>query len=226
MPLEIAIDNPADAVLAARHADRLELCSALDRHGMTPADELVASVVDRVPIPVFALIRERDHHAADRAALDAMRASARRVAAAGAGGIVIGVLTRDGRIDVAACRDIIDAARSARPDIQVAFHRAFDDVADVSAALHVLAELGAAHTLCAGAPGLDHSARLVHDRLAAIAHARHLAADRLNIVACGGVRASNAAEFARASGGWVHSSCRVQGRFDESQAAAIAHAIR
>ncbi len=226
MPLEIAVDNPAEAVLAARHADRLELCADLDRHGMTPSAEFVSAVVASVTIPVFALVRENDAYIADRSTLDAMIESGRRVVAAGASGIVIGVLSRRDEIDAPACREIIDAARAANPSILVAFHRAFDDAGDTQAAIDALAALGVSHTLCAGVPGLDHSARAMPDRLATLARARELAAPRVGIVACGGVRASNVREFAAASGGWVHSSCRVDGRFDESQARELARHVR
>ncbi|MCC6971405.1 MAG: hypothetical protein IT434_14415 [Phycisphaerales bacterium] len=226
MPLEIAVDNLSEAVLAARHADRLELCAELDRHGMTPSDELVLDVVASVTIPLFALIRESDGYIADRATLGALIESARRAALAGATGIVIGVLTRRGEIDVPACREIIDAARASRAGVQVAFHRAFDDACDTRAAIDAIAALGVSHTLCAGVPGLDHSARSMPDRLASLARARDLAASRVGIVACGGVRSSNAREFANASGAWVHSSCRVHGRFDESQARELARLVR
>lgn len=226
MPLEIAVDNLAEAVLAAQHADRLELCAELDRHGMTPSVELVSSVVAAVAIPAFALVRVSDSYVADHPTLDALIESARRVVAAGATGIVIGVLTRRGEIDTPACREIINAARAANPSIVVAFHRAFDDAGDTRAAVDALAALGVSHTLCAGAPGLDHSARSMADRLASLARARDLATPCVGIVACGGVRSSNAREFATASGGWVHSSCRVHGRFDESQARELARLIR
>lgn len=226
MPLEIAVDNLAEAVLAAQHADRLELCAELDRHGMTPSAEFVSDVVASVTIPVFALVRENDGYIADHATLDALIESARRVVIAGAAGIVIGVLTRSGEIDVPACRQIINAARASRADVQVAFHRAFDDAGDTHAAIDAIAALGVSHTLCAGVPGLDHSARSMPDRLSSLARARDLAASRVGIVACGGVRSSNAREFANASDGWVHSSCRVHGRFDESQARELARLVR
>lgn len=226
MPLEIAVDNLAEAVLAAQHADRLELCAELDRHGMTPSAELVSKVVASVTIPVFALVRENDGYIADRSTLDALIESARRVVIAGASGIVIGVLTRRGEIDTPACREIIDVARASCADVQIAFHRAFDDAGDTHAAIDALAALSVSHTLCAGATGLDHSTRSIPDRLATLARARDLAAPRVGIVACGGVRSSNAREFAAASGGWVHSSCRVNGRFDESQARELASLVR
>lgn len=226
MPLEIAVDNLVDAVLGAKYADRLELCAELDRHGMTPSAELVADVVAKVSIPAFALIRDADGYVADRATLHAMIASARRSAAAGAHGIVIGVLTPRGDIDLQVCRQIIAATRSVNPSISIAFHRAFDDTTDMPAAVDALTDLGVAHTLCAGAPGLDHSSRPMQERLAAIAQARDLAAGRVGIVACAGVRAPNAREFAIASGGWVHSSCRIHGRFDESQASELARLTR
>ncbi len=226
MPLEIAVDCLPDALVAARHATRLELCDKLDRHGMTPSTDLVSGVVSRVPVPAFALIRESDDYIVDRATLDAMVASALRAAAAGAHGIVIGVLTTRGDIDLSACREIIDAARSVNAGIAIAFHRAFDDATDMSAAIAALADLGVAHTLCAGAPGLDHTTRPMQERLAAIARARDHAAGRVGIVACAGVRAPNARECAIASGGWVHSSCRVHGKFDESQAAELSRLTR
>lgn len=236
MQLEIAVETLADAIAAARHADRLELCSSLDRHGMTPGVELVEAVTSRVGVPVHALIRERESYIADRGAVHAMVDAAKRVALAGAGGIVIGALTRGREIDVQACRAMIDAAREIKPRITIAFHRAFDDalsdaggtidVARAAAAIDSLVELGVSRSLCSGATGLDHTMVTLDDRVRVIARVRDLALGRLSIVACGGVRADNAQRFLAASGGEIHASCRVEGALAEDQARLLASVLR
>ena len=105
-------------------------------------------------------------------------AAARR---AGAPGVVFGALTSDALIDRVAMADLIAAARP----MVVGFHRAFDQIADQSAALETLIELGVAVVLTSGraAKAIDGAARL-----------RRLvdqAAGRIEILAGGGVTAEN-----------------------------------
>ena len=167
---------------AAGGAGRIELCARLDVGGTTPDPDLVARCAGQLPVPVFAMIRPRGGaFVHDAAELAAMVADIRRAAAAGAHGLVFGVLRADATVDVDAMRRLIDAARP----LPVTCHKAIDAARDPLEALEALLALGVdrvltsggAETATAGAPAI---ARMV---------AR--AGDALTVMAGGGVRAAN-----------------------------------
>ena len=143
----------------------------------------------KAPIHVF--IRPRlGSFVYDAGDLDVMRADIHAVKRAGAPGVVFGALTNEGVIDHAAMADLIAAARP----MVVGFHRAFDQIADQSAALETLIELGVAIVLTSGgaAKAIDGAAQL--RRL--VDHA----AGRIEILAGGGVTSENVRALMDASG--------------------------
>ncbi len=102
----------------------------------------------------------------------------------GVDGIVTGALTVEGRIAVAETRAFVEAAGG----LPVTFHRAFDVVADPSQALEELIDIGVRRILTSGGKstaldGADAIVKLVDQ-----------AADRIAIVAGGGIRESNVRE--------------------------------
>jgi len=105
-------------------------------------------------------------------------------------GIVLGIWTRERHVDINRTRELVIAAQP----LPVTFHRAFDDVADVNAALDDVIETGAARILTSGgaasaAAGIENVARLVA-----------AAGQRVLILPGGGINASNALHVARQSG--------------------------
>ena len=134
--LEVIATTVADARLAAQAgADRLELVTAMGEGGLTPSIGLIEAVVNAVSIPVNVIVRPHSRsfvYDADDHAL--MLRDVRAVKAAGANGVVIGMLNVDGEIDREQLARAIDAADG----LAVTFHRAFDEVRDQQKALDVL----------------------------------------------------------------------------------------
>jgi len=134
--LEVIATTVADARLAAQAgADRLELVTAMGEGGLTPSIGLIEAVVNAVSIPVNVIVRPHSRsfvYDADDHAL--MLHDVRAVKAAGANGVVIGMLNVDGEIDREQLARAIDAADG----LAVTFHRAFDEVRDQQKALDVL----------------------------------------------------------------------------------------
>jgi copper homeostasis protein len=134
--LEVIATTVADARLAAQAgADRLELVTAMGEGGLTPSIGLIEAVVNAVSIPVNVIVRPHSRsfvYDADDHAL--MLHDVRAVKAAGANGVVIGMLNVDGEIDREQLARAIDAADG----LVVTFHRAFDEVCDQRKALDVL----------------------------------------------------------------------------------------
>lgn len=146
--LEVCVDSTASALAAKRGgADRLELCADLVIGGTTPSLALLRQVKAETGLPVRALLRPRfGDFCYDRYELAQMEQSAAELVEAGADGIVTGVLTPDGVLDVDALRPIYAAARP----VACTLHRAFDVCRDPFAALAAAKELGLATILTSG----------------------------------------------------------------------------
>ena len=100
--LEVCVDSVASALAAKRGgADRLELCADLIIGGTTPSLALVRQVKAETGLPVRALLRPRfGDFCYDRYELAQMAETAAALVQAGADGIVTGVLTPEGELDV------------------------------------------------------------------------------------------------------------------------------
>ena len=87
-------------------ADRLELCQALETGGLTPSLGILESVLAAVdPLLVNVLVRPRAGgfvYSSEEAAV--VEADIRACVERGAGGVVVGALTRDGLLDRDAMR--------------------------------------------------------------------------------------------------------------------------
>ncbi|MGN9911312.1 copper homeostasis protein CutC [Phytohabitans sp. LJ34] len=183
MRFEVCVDS-ADGVLAAQAAGahRVELCAALSEGGVTPSAGAIATALDVATIDVNVLVRPRGgDFVYDRHEIRAMRRDIEAVAAAGAHGVVIGALTADGDVDLAACRELLSDVDG----LSVTFHRAFDMARRPREALAAVADLGADRLLTSGqeATALDGAA-LIAELVTA-------AGDRLVVMPGGGVTAGN-----------------------------------
>lgn len=197
--VEIAVQDSDGAEVAYRGgADRVELCCALSVGGLTPSAGTVAATA-AVGLPVHALIRPRAGgfvYAGPEVALTCDDTA--RAIALGAAGVVIGALTAENAVDVAAVGRFVATAGGGA----VTFHRAFDVVADPAVALEQLIDLGITRVLTSGG-----AARAVEglDRLAALVEQ---AAGRIEIQAGGGVRIEDIPTLARIGVDAVHLSAR------------------
>lgn len=200
--VEGCVESLEDSLAAERGgAGRLELCDDLAVGGTTPSAELIAAVKSQVRIPVVVMIRPRGgsfvHTAAE---LDHMRRDIDLALRLGADALVLGVLDERGGIDETGTRELV-ARASGTP---VAFHRAFDAVADPLAALDLLIDAGIVRVLTGGGPttaldGIDTLAALVER-----------AAGRIDILAGGKVRSNNVRAIVDRSGvSQVHARCET-----------------
>jgi len=202
--LEISVDGVDKAVAAERGgADRIELCADLSVGGLTPSRELLRSVRERVHIPIYSMIRPR---AGDFVCSDAEFAEMERSIAiareCGMDGVVLGILKKNRRIDMARTRRLVDLARP----LPVTFHRAFDETPDSARALEEVIQTGAARILTsAGAKtALQGAAKLAalgaaaRDRVSGVANP--LQPDRIIFIPGAGITHSNIVEVAQKTG--------------------------
>ena len=146
--LEVCVGSLSDAhAAAAGGADRIELCGALELGGLTPSLGLVEQVVAAVDLPVMVMIRPRAGgfcYSEDE--FRCMLRDAEIALAAGAQGIVFGVLDKNSDIDADRTKQLVDIAGSG----ESVFHRAFDFVSNPVRSLDTLIELGVNRVLTTG----------------------------------------------------------------------------
>jgi len=190
--LEICCGSIDDAIGAAQGgADRVELCSALFLGGLTPSIGTIQEAKARLAIPVMAMVRPRSGgFCYTEAEMATMERDVDAALAAGADGIVFGILAPDGAIDV---------ARSARlreriGNRQAVFHRAFDVTPDPFVALEQLVDLGITRVLTSG------QRPTVPEGLPLIAKLLERAGDRIEILPGGGIEPWNFQHVVAASG--------------------------
>jgi copper homeostasis protein len=196
---ELCAETVYAATVAERGgADRVELCVNLAVAGMTPPVAMVREAVEAISIPLHVLIRPRAGDFAytpEEFAL--MRAQIEEVKALGVQGVVLGVLRSDGRVDVERTRELVEAARP----MKVTFHRAFDEVADMTEGLEAVIATGADLLLTSGGRAT------VLEGAGTIAELVRQAKGRIEVMAAGGVRPENLEEALQRTGApWLHGS--------------------
>lgn len=144
--LEICVDTPDAITAVAGHADRIELCSALDVGGLTPDPGLMAYAVSE-GLETHALIRPRsgDFTLSD-SDLSTTLTSIHAAHDLGVSGVVIGA-ERDGALDRAALEQMVQAASG----LTLTLHRVIDVVDDPLGALDTAIDLGFHRVLTSGA---------------------------------------------------------------------------
>lgn len=177
----------------ARGADRIELCTDLSVGGITPPRDLIKDVVDALTIPVNVLIRPLSSldfvYGEDE--IQQLIADIEFCKSVGAAGIVVGVLTPSGAIDLAAMRRLIAAAQP----LPVTFHRAFDVCTDEPfEALEKIIDLGCTRLLTSGRAATAWEGRDLIRQLA------DRAGSRLIILAGRGVTPENIKSLATVTG--------------------------
>lgn len=188
--LEITVESVRGAQAAERGgADRIELCAALDTGGLTPPPALLREVCGAVRIPVLAMIRPRDAgYDYSPAEFSAMQRQIEAARAAGAQGVVFGVLrSGDRTVDVARASELVHLAAP----MQCTFHRAFDETPDMRRALEDVISTGAHRILTTG------GAQSVLEGAAMLGTLLIQAAGRIIIVPGKGIQPRNFAEVRR-----------------------------
>ena len=142
------MDSVESAINAEKGgASRLELCSNLVEGGTTPSLGLLRVIKERVKIPVYVMLRPRGgDFVYSEDDFQVMKENLVLFKENGADGLVFGILTPDGVIDVIRSKEIIQLSRP----LPVTFHRAFDMVKDPATSLDTLISLGVDRVLTSG----------------------------------------------------------------------------
>ena len=201
MILEIAVFNIQSAILAASAgADRIELCENPFDGGTTPSYGTLKTVKEKVSIPVFPIIRPRggDFLYNDEE-YEVMKKDILLCKELGFEGLVTGILSQDGSIDI---KRTVKLVKLAYP-LEVTFHRAFDRAKDPLQSLEDIIKCGCQRILTSGqAPNAFDGKELIKQLV-------DQSAERIIIMPGSGVRANNIKELANYTGATeLHSSAR------------------
>jgi copper homeostasis protein len=164
-------------------ANRIELCGSMYEGGTTPSAGLIQVVRQRINIEIHAIIRPRggDFCYSDDE-ISVMQADIRTVKQMGCEGVVLGILSQDGKVNITQTKALVALAKP----MQVTFHRAIDMTPNYSEALEGIIETGCDRILTSGQKntamgGIENIKNLVKQ-----------ANGRIEIMAGSGVNADNA----------------------------------
>jgi copper homeostasis protein len=200
--LEICCFNLESAVNAAdRGADRVELCADPSGGGTTPGLGLIRAVRRKVSIELYPIIRIRGgDFLFSEEEFEVMLHDVESCKSAGCDGVVIGMLTPDGRVDKLHSAILVEKAYP----LGVTFHRAFDWTRNPFESMEDIIDVGCERILTSG----QQSTAVMGESL--IRDLVEQSADRIIIMPGSGVRASNIAGLRKETGAFeFHSSARV-----------------
>ena len=200
---EIACFNSESTLVAYEAgADRVELCDNAEVGGTTPALYTLVGLRDKIPIPIFVMVRPRGgDFVYSSVEFEQMKADVDKFRAF-ANGFVFGMLSRDREVDVVRTSELV---RKAYP-LPCTFHRAFDDTTDLSVALEDVVKCGIRTVLTSGGKatailGEEILVRLVEQ-----------AGGRVVVMPGGGVRSGNIVRLQRnTKATHFHSSALLEG---------------
>ncbi|NIG53514.1 copper homeostasis protein CutC [Chitinophaga sp. Cy-1792] len=189
LTLEICAGSVASCIAAEQGgAHRIELCDNLLEGGTTPSYGTIALAREKVNIDIYPIIRPRggDFLYSDLE-FETMKRDVVMAKQLGCNGVVIGILTADGRVDKQRCKLLVDLAWP----MGVTFHRAFDMTDNPFEALEDIIAIGCERILTSGCRNTAvEGASLLKDLVIR-------ANDRIAIMAGSGVRSTNIADLVK-----------------------------
>lgn len=184
---EACVESLIDALEAEkRGADRIELCDNLSQGGTTPSYGTIKVALSTLKIPVFPIIRPRGgDFCYTPAEIEVIKEDIKVCKSLGAKGVVLGILTADKKIDF---KTLAEFMKLAKP-MEVTFHKAIDELEDLTLVIDDLINLGVKRILSSGTKptaleGKDMLNKMIEK-----------AGDRLTIVVAGKVTKENLPEI-------------------------------
>ena len=170
-------------VAARLGVNRVELCASPAEGGVTPSMATIEQVAAIEGLDLSVMIRPRggDFLYSDEE-FSTMLRDIEHARKAGATGVVFGILTADGKVDVERTRQLVEASKG----METTFHRAIDMTEDYEVAVEAVIEAGCDRILTSG--GYDKAI----DGIDNVRRAVEIARGRIEIMAGSGVVAANA----------------------------------
>ncbi|WP_177163827.1 copper homeostasis protein CutC [uncultured Fusobacterium sp.] len=184
---EACVESLIDALEAEkRGANRIELCDNLSQGGTTPSYGTIKVALSTLKIPVFPIIRPRGgDFCYTPAEIEVIKEDIKVCKSLGAKGVVLGLLTKDKKIDFEVLSQLVELAKP----MEVTFHKAIDELEDPTLVIDDLINLGVKRILSSGTKptaleGKDMLNKMIEK-----------AGDRLTIVVAGKVTKENLPEI-------------------------------
>jgi len=190
--IEVCANSVESAIAAEKGgAFRVELCDNLYEGGTTPSPAAIELARKYLNIKLNVIIRPRggDFLYTDLE-FEIMKRDIEYAKELGADGIVFGILTVEGEVDIQRSKEIVELARP----LSVTFHRAFDVTEDPIKALDDIIGLNIDRLLTSG------QKNDVSDGLEFIAELVKRAADKIIIMPGAGIFVHNIAEIIKKTG--------------------------
>jgi copper homeostasis protein len=189
------------AIAQSAGAHRIELCDNPADGGTTPSFGFIKAARKVLQIELYNMIRPRggDFFYSDDE-FEIMKEDIKVSKQLGCDGIVLGILTKDNKVDKRRCAHLVEMAYP----LGVTFHRAFDRTVDPFEALQDIIDIGCERVLTSGqkpnaVEGKDMIAALIN-----------YADDRIIIMPGSGVRSDNITDLAKTTNAnEFHSSARI-----------------
>lgn len=146
--IEVCATSVMSAIAADKGgADRIELCDNIAEGGTTPSAGTILYCTENLSLDVWILLRPRGgDFLYNEAEFELMKQDIKLAKEYGVAGIVTGVLTPDGFVDMERMQELIEVSGN----MPVAFHRAFDMASDPIVVLNQLIDLNIPRLLTAG----------------------------------------------------------------------------
>ena len=164
-------------------AKRIELCASLYEGGTTPSAGLIKLVKQKISIEIHAMIRPRGGdfcYSEDEILV--MQEDIRMAKVLGCNGVVLGILQKDGKVDIAQTKAMVNLSKP----MPVTFHRAIDMTPDYEEALENIIQTGCDRILTSG------QKNTALEGISTIENLVKQANGRIQIMAGSGVNADNA----------------------------------
>ncbi len=190
--VEAAVESFERALAAEQGGcKRIELCGSLHDGGVTPSAGLIARCSQRLITSLHVLIRPRTgNFVYDEDDVGIMKKDILVAKELDVDGVMIGALTPEGEVDVAAISELVAVATP----MKVGFHRAFDEIKDQEMALELLVSLQMDSILTTG------GAKTAVEGMAQLKRLVERAGDRIVILGAGSITAQNAKAIVEGTG--------------------------
>ena len=181
---EACVEGHQEAMLAEKlGADRIELCSHLDKDGLTPERETILDVLSSISIPIKIMIRPRSgNFVYNKKEIYQMEEEISFCKTNGVKEVVFGVLDTQNRIDM----DLVKRLSNISYPMRVTFHKAIDCSANIKEAFEQLIKCKAVTSVLTSGKG-----KFVLENRTLIKEIIQLYKDKINIILAGGITNDN-----------------------------------
>ena len=181
---EACVEGYQEAMLAEKlGADRIELCSHLDKDGLTPERETILDVLRSISIPIKIMIRPRSgNFVYNKKEIYQMEEEISFCKTNGVKEVVFGVLDTQNRIDM----DLVKRLSNISYPMRVTFHKAIDCSANIKEAFEQLIKCKAVTSVLTSGKG-----KFVLENRTLIKEIIQLYKDKINIILAGGITNDN-----------------------------------